>query len=68
MRPCAANRLPDIAKVRWLAQIMRDGAFPAGTVIELDRDGLVADGQHRLLAVVESGSSVEFQIHDNRRP
>lgn len=46
-----------------LARDMRNGQFPnIGEAIKFDRNGDLIDGQHRLMAVVQSGCTVEFTV------
>ena len=57
------NRKPSPAWVGKLARDMRNGQFPnVGETIKFDTEGHLIDGQHRLMAVIESGKTVEFLI------
>ncbi len=50
-------------KVSTYAEEMRRGDWVDGaSQIAIDQDGMLIDGQHRLLAVIESGESVEFIV------
>lgn len=59
---------PDNRGVRWthvqrIAEKMKAGLWkPNAEVIKVDWDGVVVDGQHRLLAIVRSGVTVEVDI------
>lgn len=55
----APNRRISKASVRTYASDMRNGRWEYnGQDIILDRDGALIDGQHRLLAVIESGQNI----------
>lgn len=57
------NRKPSPAWVSKLARDMRNGQFPnVGETIKFDEDGHLIDGQHRLMAIVESGKTIEFFV------
>lgn len=73
--PDEARRILDAYTPEWqrlkkpraldkLVSDMRDGRWTSGSIIEFsdtpDKGRLLINGQHRLLAVVESGVSVEF--------
>lgn len=60
-----AQRPPDMGVVHYYASEMRLGRFKQFTQVELDElEGLkyLIDGQHRLLAVVESGIPQRFNL------
>jgi hypothetical protein len=59
-------RKVNLQHVRRLAADMAAGDWATGTgTIDFGEDGKLADGQHRLLAVVESGVTVEFLVRRN---
>lgn len=57
------NRAASALNVERLATDMRDGAFRfTGESICFDTDGTLLNGQHRLLAIIESGCHIEVVI------
>lgn len=64
------NRNVRAGWVKALARMMRDGQFFAqnGDVIRIGRDGTLYDGQHRLHAVIESGTMQTFDFAEIDRP
>jgi hypothetical protein len=63
------NRTVNSAWVNTLASMMTRGAFqlsPQG--IAIDVDGNLIDGQHRLLAIIESGIAVPMRVTFNCEP
>lgn len=59
------NRPVKTAHVQGLAKDMTEGRWKFdGAPIRFDRDGKLIDGQHRLLAVIASGTSQEFLVID----
>ena len=57
------NRKPSANWIGKLARDMRNGQFPnIGETIKFDTEGHLIDGQHRLMAVIESGKTIEFII------
>jgi hypothetical protein len=50
-----ANRVPKLRLVDTYAQDMLKGAWKIGAPLMYDTDGVLIDGQHRLLAVIKSG-------------
>lgn len=57
------NRVVSAANVARLAEAMRRGEWDLnGEPIILDKNGLLLDGQHRLLAVIESGVSIQALV------
>lgn len=63
-RNCDNNRKVRPRHVETLADIMRRGLFYGlnGQTIVVDKNGTLLDGQHRLLAVVKSGTTQEFLV------
>ena len=59
------NRPISRERVRRYAAEMRDGRWYQDTPegVSFDRDGMVVDGQHTLLAVVESGATMRLYTH-----
>ena len=61
-----ANRSPNESNVEFLAEEMRTGNFKYnGESIIIAEDGTLMDGQHRLLAVVLSNTTVEASLIRN---
>lgn len=59
----AANRRLNDDRVSAYAKDMMQGRWlPASSMIVLDEGGALIDGQHRLAAVLESGSTQEFIV------
>lgn len=59
------NRAVKDSAVKTLARKMTDKDFPyTGEPIIVSKNGVLLDGQHRLLAVVMSGESVEMEFVD----
>lgn len=57
------NRPIDKAHVKALAKMMRDGTFHlTHQGIAFNCDGTLQDGQHRLLAIIESGMYVSMNV------
>jgi hypothetical protein len=57
------NRRLNARRVSQLADAMRASAFVnTGAPVIMSREGILNDGQHRLAAVVESGSTVEMDV------
>lgn len=57
------NRPVSRAHVLWLAKEMKEGKWVLnGEPIKFDNEGNLMDGQHRLLAVIESDTSVPFLV------
>jgi len=64
LRECnIGNRKPSQSYVKKYSSDQSKGYWCAGSVICFYDSGLLADGQHRLLAVVESGVPTEFVFH-----
>lgn len=63
-RNYANNRKVRPRNVETLADVMRRGLFYGlnGQTIVVDKNGTLLDGQHRLLAVVKSGTTQEFLV------
>ena len=59
------NRPLRARAVQEYAQKMKDGMWDALTPIVIDENGILKDGQHRLNAVVKSGTSQDFIIVTN---
>ena len=60
------NRKPSAATVKKYADDMKNGRWMvSGQGIIFDEDGRLADGQHRLLATIESGCSASFLVIRN---
>ena len=58
-----ANRRVSLRRVSQLADQMREGGFEnTGEPIIISDEGILNNGQHRLLAVIESGASVEMDL------
>lgn len=58
-----SNRPISARRVRRYAEMMRRGEWPyAGDPIRFDLEGWLIDGQHRLLAVIESGALIVFSV------
>jgi hypothetical protein len=53
-----SNRKIKPRKVRLYADMMRNGEWQLGPTISFNGDGKLLDGQHRLLAIIESGVTV----------
>lgn len=59
-------RHPNRSAVAMLAEDMRAGRWVEGTgTIDFTEDGQLGDGQHRLMAVVESGVTIRFTVRRN---
>ena len=59
----SGNRRVNRRKVEQLASQMRDGEFEnTGEPIIISREGIVNDGQHRLLAVIQADATVEMDV------
>lgn len=57
------NRALRFTHIARLAEKMKEGLWAAnGEVIKIDKYGMVVDGQHRLLAIIRSGVTVELDI------
>lgn len=56
--------------VKALANMMKQGQFIAqnGDVIRVGHDGTLYDGQHRLMAVIESGTTQYFDFAESADP
>lgn len=62
------NRRLSRASVLPLARDMAEGRWVSDVPIILDRYGNILDGQHRLAAIVESGTSVKMLVIRNATP
>jgi hypothetical protein len=63
------NRTVSLRHVNTLARDMSSGKWKfTGEPIQVDTDGYVRNGQHRLLAVVASGVTLEFVVIRNVSP
>jgi hypothetical protein len=57
------NRNVSDGHVKWLAEQMKTGKWVLnGEAIILDDEGQIVDGQHRLWAVIESGTTIESLV------
>lgn len=58
------NRPVSRANLKRIVMAMRDGEWQedTGETLKFDKEGNILDGQHRLMAIVESGKSYEFMI------
>ena len=58
------NRSVSKNRVHYYAEIMKRGEWDGrnGESIKITRDGEITDGQHRLLAVIESGIPTEMMV------
>lgn len=56
------NRSMNENRVRQYVHEMRQGAWGAGSQIQLSENGVVVDGQHRLQAVINSGTVQVFSV------
>lgn len=60
------NRNVNVAKVKKMAKDMREGHWDTTHQgIAIASDGTLVDGQHRLLAIVESGVTVRMNVTFN---
>lgn len=61
------NRSASLNWVRTLARDMKEGRFreDTGEPIKFFADGVLADGQHRLLAIIESNTAFRFLVVRN---
>lgn len=58
-----ANRLVRASHVKWLVSIIRDGKWKVTHQgIAVDENGVLLDGQHRLMAIALSGQAVECMV------
>jgi hypothetical protein len=65
----ARNRNVSISHVRKLARDMEEKNWLwTGEPIHIDTDGFVRNGQHRLLAVILSGTTQDFNVVRNLEP
>lgn len=63
------NRTVSLDTVAKYARDMHDGNWLwTGEPIQVDHDGYVRNGQHRLLAVIESGTTQDFVVVHNIDP
>lgn len=64
------NRPLSPSRVRAYAETMTKGLWrhPTGEPVIFDRTGTLQDGQHRLAAQVESGSSVDYWVNFDADP
>lgn len=63
------NRTVSIDTVSKYARDMREGDWLwTGEPIQIDHDGYVRNGQHRLLAIIESGTTQDFVVIRNLDP
>lgn len=62
------NRTPDPREVRRLSKIPRDKWLSCASAIKLTREGVVLDGQHRLLAIIERGEALPCDVLHNAPP
>lgn len=63
------QRKPSKPWVKYLAEEMRAGTFDQSTTVRVSRvngTGYLIDGQHRLMAVIESGLPQRFVIVENK--
>lgn len=61
-----SNRNVNVAKVKKMAKDMREGHWDTTHQgIAIASDGTLVDGQHRLLAIVESGMTVRMNVTFN---
>ncbi len=66
LRSNTANRKPSKAAIKRWAQIMRAHAWKlCSDSIAFDVDGVLINGQHRLMAVIESGMTQPFLVANN---
>lgn len=65
----ARNRNVSLRHVHTLARDMSSGKWRfTGEPIQVDTDGFVRNGQHRLLAVISSGTTQQFVVISNVDP
>lgn len=62
------NRKVDKNRVNQYARDMQAGKFTDGSPVMFFVDGCIADGQHRLMAVVQSGATVVLTVIRNLDP
>lgn len=66
LRSNTANRKPSKAAIKRWAQIMRAHAWKlCSDAIAFDVDGVLINGQHRLMAVIETGMTQPFLVANN---
>lgn len=66
---CANNRRISPTKVTHWANVMRSGSWSeTASVIRFDTDGCLQDGQHRLHAVILTGTTIKSVIMTNCDP
>src|SRR5690606_17001086 len=53
---------------RLKRDLYRDKWDPDASIIKIDTDGQLQDGQHRLTAIVQSGKTVQCWVHRNVKP
>lgn len=56
------NRAPDPREVRRLSKIPRDKWISCASTIKRDKSGVLLDGQHRLLAIIERGEPLPCDV------
>lgn len=56
------NRSVTRAHVDWLASLMQRGEFVVSQPITFDEKGRLLDGQHRLMAVCQTGKTISFLV------
>lgn len=62
------NRKPDPREVRRLSKIPRDKWISCASTVKFDTNGMLIDGQHRLLAIIERGESLPCDVLYNAPP
>jgi hypothetical protein len=63
------NRTISVARVKTLADAMLSGQWQlTGQTIQIDKDGYLLDGQHRLTAIVQSNRTQRFFVARNVPP
>jgi hypothetical protein len=62
------NRTPDLREVRRLSKIPSDKWLSCASTIKMTREGVVLDGQHRLLAIIERGEALPCDVLHNAPP
>lgn len=62
------NRTPDPREVRRLSKIPRSKWISCASTIKRTREGMLLDGQHRLLAIIERGEALPCDVLQNAPP
>lgn len=62
------NRTPDPREVRRLSKIPREKWISCASTVKFDTNGVLIDGQHRLMAIIERGEALPCDVLYNAPP